>query len=116
MNDVSLNLVVLRSRDLARAAGFYERLGLKFSRHRHGKGAEHLSAELGSAVFEIYPDTGAGSTLGTRVGFRVASVDAILAALSDYPDSIVSPAKESEWGRRAVIADPDGHRIELLET
>jgi predicted enzyme related to lactoylglutathione lyase len=116
VNDVSLSLVVLRSPDLSRAAMFYERLGLKFSRHRHGKGPEHLSAELGAAVFEIYPAAGGESTLGTRVGFRVSSVDTILAALADNAAAVVSPAKDSEWGRRAVICDPDGHRIELLES
>src|SRR5580765_7082349 len=117
MNDVALNLVVIRSADLPRAEGFYNRLGLKFSRHRHGKGPEHLSAESGGAVFEIYPASADGaSTLGTRIGFRVASIEVILAALADYAGAVVSPAKESEWGRRAVVTDPDGHRIELLES
>src|SRR3954467_3754153 len=109
MNGISLNLVVIRSPDLSRAAAFYERLGLRVSQHRHGKGPEHLSAELGSAVFEIYPAVGGESTLWTRVGFQVASLDEVLTALADYAGAVVSPAKDSEWGRRAVLADPDGH-------
>jgi predicted enzyme related to lactoylglutathione lyase len=28
---------------------------------------------------------------------------------------VISAPKDSDWGRRAVVADPDGHRIELLE-
>jgi len=117
MSNISLNLVVLRSPDIARAAAFYTRLGLQFSHHRHGNGPEHLTAELpGGAVFELYPISSDGaSTLGTRIGFRVPSVDAALAALSDYPNAIVTPARDSEWGRRAVVADPDGHRVELIE-
>ena len=112
-----LNLVVLRSTDMSRAVAFYNRLGLRFSQHRHGNGPEHFSAELAGAVFEIYPATPNGpSTLGTRVGFRVPSVDAALAALGDYPGAVLSPAKDSEWGRRAVVADPDGHRVELLQS
>jgi catechol 2,3-dioxygenase-like lactoylglutathione lyase family enzyme len=114
--DILLNLVVLRSADPARAVGFYNRLGLRFSKHRHGAGPEHLSAELGGAVFEIYPLASDGSsTLGTRIGFRVSSVDKALAALAEYPGAIISPAKDSEWGRRAVVTDPDGHKVELLE-
>jgi lactoylglutathione lyase len=117
MGAVALNLVVLRSPDMARAAAFYSRLGVKFSRHRHGSGPEHLSAELPGAVFEIYPATPDGpSTLGTHIGFRVPSVDAALAALADQPGAILLPAKDSEWGRRAVVADPDGHRVELLQS
>jgi predicted enzyme related to lactoylglutathione lyase len=89
---------------------------LQFTKHRHGDGPEHFAAELPGGVFELYPlKPGGPSTSGTRVGFRVPSVDAALAALSDHPGSIVAPAKDSEWGRRAVVADPDGHRVELLE-
>lgn len=117
MNDVSLNLVVLRSSNLAGAVAFYSHLGLRFMAHRHGNGPEHFAAEVSGAVFELYPLSPAGlSTLGTRIGFRVASVDAALAALNDYPNAIVTPAKDSEWGRRAVVTDPDGHRIELLQS
>ncbi len=116
MSEISLNLAVLRSTDVARAVAFYSRLGLRFSQHRHGNGPEHFSAELNGVVFEIYPATPNGaSTLGARIGFRVPSVDAALASLADYPEAVVSPPKNSEWGRRAVVADPDGHRVELLE-
>ena len=116
MSGITLNLVVLRSADITRAAAFYTRLGLQFSRHRHGTGPEHCAAELPGGVFELYPLAPDGlSTLGTRIGFRVPSVDAALAALSDYPGAVISHAKDSEWGRRAVVADPDGHRVDLLQ-
>lgn len=120
MNQVNrpiLSLVVLRSPDIDRAAAFYSRLGLWFARHRHGAGPEHFSAELPGGVFEIYPQTAEGaSTLGTRVGFTVASVDEAVASLSEYPGAVISPPKGSEWGRRAVVTDPDGHRVELIQT
>lgn len=116
MNVPSLSLVVLRSTDLDRAVAFYSRLGLQFTKHRHGSGLEHYSAELSGGVFELYPPNADGpSTLGTRVGFTVASVDAAILALGEFPNAVVSQAKDSEWGRRAVLADPDGHRVELLE-
>ncbi len=116
MNNVALNLVVLRSPDLARAAAFYSRLGLQFSQHQHDSGPQHYAAELGGGVFELYPLAADGpSTLGTRIGFSVPSLDSVVAALSDFPGVIISPPKDSEWGRRAVVADPDGHRVELLQ-
>jgi hypothetical protein len=111
-----LNLVVLRSADVERASAFYSKLGLNFTKHRHGAGPEHYSAELAGAVFELYPQSADGSSsLGTRIGFTVSSVDDVIKALGDYPNVVISPAKDSEWGRRAVVADPDGHRIELLQ-
>lgn len=116
MSNVTLNLVVLRSPDIARAAAFYSRLGLQFRQHRHGTGPEHFAAELPGGVFELYPVADGTSTLGTRIGFRVPSVDDAVAALSDYPGAVISAPRDSEWGRRAVVADPDGHRVELVQT
>jgi lactoylglutathione lyase len=112
----TLNLVVLRSAHIKGAAAFYSLLGLEFKTHRHGGGVEHLSAELPGSVFELYPLTDEGSsTTGTRLGFAVTSLDAVISALQVYPGAIISPAKESPWGRRAVVVDPDGHKIELVE-
>jgi lactoylglutathione lyase len=116
MNNVALNLVVLRSPDIERAAAFYTCLGLQFQKHRHGSGPEHFAAELGGGVFELYPlADGAVPTSGTRVGFRVPNVDEAVTALSHYPGAIISAPRDSEWGRRAVAADPDGHRVELTQ-
>lgn len=112
----SLNLVVLRSADIEKAARFYERLGLTFVQHQHGTGAEHFACERAGVVFEIYPRRDeADTSRGARVGFAVASVDDALAALTSLGGRVVSAAKDSPWGRRAVVADPDGHRVELTE-
>ena len=116
MNRIALNLVVLRSPDMVRAVEFYSRLGLQFAEHQHGNGPRHFAAELGSGVFELYPLSPDGlSTLGTRIGFAIPSLDSAIAALGEYPAAVVSPPKDSPWGRRAVVADPDGHRVELLQ-
>lgn len=116
MSHVALNLVVLRSNDLERAQRFYECLGLQFTRHRHGSGPEHLSAELGDCVFELYPlSPNSTSTLGTRIGFSVQFLESVITTLSADPSTIISPPQDSPWGRRAVVADPDGHCIELVQ-
>jgi len=115
MADAALNLVVIRSADLERAAGFYAALGLRLAQERHGSGPEHLSGHSGAVVLEIYPRGDGGDTLGVRLGFRVASAEATVAAAQSAGGSVVSPPRQSPWGLRAVVADPDGHRIELLE-
>ncbi|MCX5662075.1 MAG: VOC family protein [Planctomycetota bacterium] len=112
---VLCSLVVLRSRDLDRAHLFYRALGLSLVRHSHGKGPMHLTSESGGQVFEIYPLVGdAPPTSSTRVGFTVPSVDAAYASLLAAGGESVAPPKDSQWGRRAVVADPDGHRVELM--
>lgn len=116
MPNVELSLIVIRSPDLELSARFYEALGLRFTRHRHGSGPEHLSCELGSAVLEIYPRTGdSDSTAPVRIGLRVPSVDAAVSQLQGIGVMIVSPPKDSPWGRRAVVDDFDGHRVELTQ-
>lgn len=108
-----MNLVVIRSKDLVAAKDFYEILGLQFKYHQHGEGPQHIAAENDGFVFEIYPYVEGKSTEGVRIGFRVNSIDFIL---SHIPEKmIVSSKKESEWGTRAVVSDPDGHRVELIE-
>ncbi len=80
------------------------------------QGPEHFAAELpDGAVFELYPVSDGPSTLGARIGFRVPSVDEAIAALGDFPGAVVSAPRDSEWGRRAVVADPDGHRVEIVQ-
>ena len=116
MPNVELNLIVLRSADIDRAADFYRLLGLEFTKHRHGKGPEHYASELGALVFEIYPrQQDSDISIGTRIGFRVPSVEEAFAKLEEAGAKIVSPPKDSAWGRRAVVDDLDGHRVELTE-
>ncbi|MDB6032565.1 MAG: Glyoxalase/bleomycin resistance protein/dioxygenase [Verrucomicrobiales bacterium] len=110
-----LNLVVLRSTDIDRAASFYREMGLLFTCHSHGSGPEHYSSEVSGVVFEIYPTTPKSpSTIGTRIGFRVDSVDELVTLLSGLGAEVISHPVDSEWGRRAVVRDLDGHVVELL--
>ena len=116
MNTPRVNLLVLRVADIDRAADFYRLLGFEFLKHAHGAGPLHYASEGGGFVFELYPATAEqGVSSSTRIGFAVANVDDAAAKLGAFPGArVVTPPKNTEWGRRAVVADPDGHRIELV--
>ena len=58
----------------------YKSIGLSFSLEKHGNGPEHLAAEIDGVVFEIYPRKGDPASTGVRLGFRVASVEAVVVA------------------------------------
>lgn len=107
-----INLVVIRSQDIEASKTFYEQIGLTFQRHKHGNGAEHYASESSSFVFEIYPDDGTSSS-GARIGFSVPDVDSIIETLRATGIEIVVEPKDSPWGRRAVVRDPDEHSVEL---
>lgn len=116
MDTPHLNLVVIRSPDLERSAAFYSRMGLPFQRHAHGRGPEHYASEVAGLVFEIYPLTAKSTpTTGTRIGFRVRGLDGIVESVREIGGEVVSAPTDSEWGRRAVVKDLDGHVVELLE-
>lgn len=109
-----VNLIVLRSEDIDRAAQFYQSMGLLFTKHRHGNGPEHYSAEVGEVVFEIYPLGTHVPTTSARIGFSVDDVDLVTEMLLNFGGNVISAQKNSEWGRRAVVKDLDGHSVELI--
>ena len=116
MNTPRVNLVVLRVADLDRAAAFYRLLGFEFSKHAHGNGPQHYASDSNGFIFELYPATSEQAvSSSTRIGVAVADVDDAVNKLSTIAGAkVVSAPQISEWGRRAVVADPDGHRVELV--
>lgn len=114
ISKVACNLLVLRARDLERAEAFYRALGLEFVQHSHGTGPVHLTSETAGRVFEIYPlGDNELPTSSTRIGFSVPAVDDTYQALLAAGGQNLSSPKNSPWGRRAVVVDPDGHRVEI---
>ena len=70
---------------------------------------------MGGVVFEIYPASAKyPSTAATRIGFRVLLVDEIVVRLVAVGAEVLTPASDSEWGRRAVVKDFDGHVVEIV--
>lgn len=114
VSDVTLNLIVLKTHQLGRVEEFYSALGLSFVEEKHGDGPHHLSARAGGLVMELYPlpaDAGPADAT-TRLGFAVPDLDAVLAGLGA---AVVSGPRSTEWGRRAVVRDPDGRRVEVAQ-
>jgi len=113
---ISLCLTAIRVADIDRSAKFYSLLGLVFVKHSHGEGPLHYASEEAGVLFEIYPgDAENPISAATRIGFAVPNTDDAVAALVAGGAQVVTPTKDSIWGRRAVIVDPDGYRVELLQ-
>jgi lactoylglutathione lyase len=120
MSKPVINLMVLRSADLATTRSFYEALGLSFVEEQHGSGPVHLSCERGGMVMELYPGKpgqaperlNAGATM---LGFSVESMETTLEKLKALDVKVVTEPKDSPWGKRMVVLDPDGRAIEVSE-
>lgn len=111
----TLNLVVIAARDLEAAKEFYGLLGLNFSSEQHGAGPRHYAASSGSTTFEIYPSDKAELRNPIRIGFQVSLIDRTIEMFRQAGARIVSMPKDSPWGRRAVVEDPEGNRVELAQ-
>lgn len=116
-----LSLIVLRTAKLDAALAFYRALGLEFVSEQHGSGPVHYSTQIDKTVLEIYPgkEGSAPPRLqagATMLGFQVKSVDDTLVSLQSLKVEVISPAKDSPWGRRAIVTDPDGRAVEIMQS
>jgi len=109
------NLLVIRSPDIDRAVTFYQQMGMLFVRHAHGSGPAHYASDICSFVFEIYPQRNLDdTTTNVRIGFNVDDVDSVVDILRKIGAKIVTPPSNTQWGRRAVVKDFDGHTVEII--
>jgi predicted enzyme related to lactoylglutathione lyase len=120
VTEISLGLLVLRAANLEKSLAFYGAVGLTFTQEQHGSGPVHFACELGSTVIELYPgEPGTAperkSGGATMLGLTVPDLDETLIALADLGFSPTAAPKDSAWGRRAVVLDPDGRAVEISE-
>lgn len=120
MTPPSLNLIVLRTVDVEKSLAFYRALGLEFQQEQHGNGPVHYASIMRDIVIEIFPGKPGNAperrhTGATMLGFQVENLDAIIETLKNQGAEILTSPQDSQWGRRAVVQDPDGRAVELSE-
>jgi len=110
---VKLNLLVLRTFRMEELRRFYSSLGAQFESERHGNGPDHYAATLSDdLVLEIYPaPDGVTPDSGLRLGLSVDDIGETLRSLGQG-----STPRQTQWGLRAVVRDPDGRAVELLQS
>lgn len=109
---MKLNLLVLRTPKLEALKRFYSALGLRFNREQHGNGPEHYAATLtNDLVLELYPCLdGTVPDPGLRLGLSVDDISETLRIL----EQPITP-RQTQWGLRALVRDPDGRTVELVQ-
>jgi lactoylglutathione lyase len=113
MPSVSLSLVVLKTHQLETVRLFYETIGIDFAEEQQGSGPVHYLGTLGESVLEIYPLQEGEADSTTRLGFTVEDLGYVLESLRRRELLPLKKAKQTEWGLRAVVKDPDGRSIEF---
>jgi lactoylglutathione lyase len=112
-----LRLLVLRTSKMQELKDFYQALGLVFHAEQHGSGPLHYAAEVGGLVLELYPLTEDGQVTSDllRLGFSVDDLAKMLQELESSGTIVISKLRETPWGLRAVVRDPDGRAVELYQ-
>lgn len=112
-DEMKINLLVLRTSRLEDLRRFYSDLGAKFQSEKHGNGPEHYAATISDDfVLELYPILdGAIPDNGLRLGLKVDDIEKILRSLGQ-----TAMPRNTPSGLRAVVRDPDGRTVELLQS
>lgn len=113
---LSLNLLVLRCKDLEVTRRFYEHLGLIFSKEQHGKGPEHYSWENAGFVLELYPVIKDQAPDQVRVGFSTHLLADIAGNIRHSSGiTVLEQAYATSDRIVMVLQDPDGRKVELSQ-
>ena len=113
---LSINLLVLRCREIEQSRQFYEKLGLKFIKEKHGSGPAHYSADVDGLVLELYPAKEHEQPDNCRLGFCCAFIADISGELiHDKNIRVVEGMHERNGALVVVVADPDGRSVEISQ-
>lgn len=114
---MELKLMVIRTGDPEKLAGFYTLLGLTFDYHKHGNSPYHYAATIGHTVLEIYPLAKGQDAADKhfRLGFGIEDFDNKIAILKENQAIFSVEPTQTDFGYMTVILDPDGRKIELYK-
>ena len=114
---MELQLLVLRTSDPHQLSAFYSLLGMSFDYHQHGNGPFHYAATTGQMTLEIYPLAKGQqqADIHLRLGFSIGNFDQTIALLKEQAVSFLADPSHTDFGFRAIVADPDGRKIELYK-
>lgn len=98
--------------------GFYRIIGLQFEASKVDKGTEIYKAYHHGLEFSLYSSKTVEKEKSPRLqlGFTIQNLDKIISELSQTSGiTCLLDPMETEIGKRAIVLDPDGHAIELVQ-
>jgi lactoylglutathione lyase len=114
---MELKLIVIRTSDPERLAGFYALLGLVFDHHKHGNSPYHYGTTIGQTVLEIYPLAKGQieADMHLRLGFSLEDFDKKMELLKEKQIVFSTAPGQTDFGYMTVVLDPDGRKLELYK-
>src|SRR5437763_17036288 len=107
-----LTLLVIRTGQPEAVTAFYRCLGVDLRPERHGRGPAHHAGRVGEVILEVYPLAGGASAdTTTRLGFAVGDLAGVLESLRGGGTAVLDEPRQTPWGVRALVRDPDGRAV-----
>lgn len=113
-----LTSIIINTGNAEAMLRFYSRLGLAFECKQISKGGQCHKAFLGPVELTLYTvkETAKARAPDLQLTFRIAGLDAAAADLSQIEgvQCLMDPTLLPD-GKKAILLDPDGRAIELIE-
>ena len=74
-----------------------------------------IAARATNTAIRVPSNGGNETTIATRLGFSVPSLTNALGQLRGLDATVLVEPSDTEFGRRAVVKDFEGHKVELYE-
>lgn len=113
MNVSSLMLYAL---DVSATAGFYRLLGADLNEPSSGRVVGDVGGCRLAIVGASSGDAAGPGVAGTAMpGFAVDAIDDVVASVKASGRRVLRDVERLDWGRRAVVSDPDGRAVEIVQ-
>ena len=118
---MSLNItsITINTADLEPMLSFYSGLGLCFEQVKVSKGSSVHKSQVNGIEFSIFEITQVArkSAPSLQLSFQVCDVKEMVTKLLTIPHvmCVLDPI-ELEGTMKAIMIDPDGHSVELIES
>lgn len=118
---MALKLITLtiNTSDQHRLVSFYESLGLNFSPMKVTIGSEAYKSTLPGfefVIFGIKKNDKISSTPNMALRFHVSNLEEVMERVKEVPGAqVVFDAEAMVEGRMAILLDPDGHSVEIIQ-
>ena len=111
---LTVNLLLLRCKDIEVTRRFYEQLGLTFVEEKHGTGPQHYAWESDGFVLELYPAAEGQAPDNIRIGFSTPLLADLSGNLRHSSDvKIVKQPYATADRLVMLLQDPDGRKVEV---
>ncbi len=111
---MSLNLLVLRCKNIEASKEFYSYFNFSFNEEQHCKSPRHYAATNNNFVFELYPIDKTEYPDNCRLGFTVQNLDLLFSTFKNK--CWIEKALFTRNAQKLFIAkDPDGRKVEISE-